>query len=250
MKKSLLSQWQAQKRRIQRFIKSAEARGFVIPPPSFKRPKRITQKSIQRLKSITPKALYAKSQYIDFSTGEVFTGEQGVRIENFRKRTKDPELKNLSSGDILRRLKASQRMKAMNAKRRKPAKTPMEKIPPDYRPSDFSMVYRQIFDELRFHPNGFTSQMLIKFFEHVFNRHGRSALMEAVERSQVEGVPFEVSLIYDSDDERMLEYIYSLMFFLPTDNEDLKYYQELENINEDNIHTPEQLKEIFNANEG
>lgn len=57
-------EYQKQLRRIKRFIKSAEKRGFifdqkVIPP----KPKRITKASVQRLRKITPTYLYKKAVY-------------------------------------------------------------------------------------------------------------------------------------------------------------------------------------------
>ena len=78
-------------RRIKRFIKAAEKRGFIfnlkiIPP----RPKKITKESVQRLKKITPETLYKKSSYQtdDF---QILSGEEGRNLERSRAAKKATE---------------------------------------------------------------------------------------------------------------------------------------------------------------
>lgn len=71
-----------ERRRIQVFIRRATKRGYIIPSdilPSI--PKNITRASINRLKKITPKNIYEKSEYVSRETGEVLTGKQGRVIE-------------------------------------------------------------------------------------------------------------------------------------------------------------------------
>lgn len=71
-------------RRINRFIKAAENRGFIfnlkILPP---RPKKITKASVQRLKKITPETLYKKASYQtdDF---RIVSGVEGLKLERSR----------------------------------------------------------------------------------------------------------------------------------------------------------------------
>lgn len=67
-----------ERRRIQSFIRRATKRGYIIPSdilPSI--PKNITRASINRLKKITPKNIYEKSEYVSRETGEILTGEKG-----------------------------------------------------------------------------------------------------------------------------------------------------------------------------
>lgn len=69
--------------RLKLFIRRAEKRGFqfeidIIP----KKPKKITTKSIERLKKITPKQLYKKSVYAGEATaGEIVSGVAGRKAE-------------------------------------------------------------------------------------------------------------------------------------------------------------------------
>lgn len=72
---SLKADYQKELKRLQRFIKNAEKKGFSFPINSIPNtPKRITKASVNRLKQITPYALYKKSTYIIPETGEVIAG--------------------------------------------------------------------------------------------------------------------------------------------------------------------------------
>ena len=44
-------------------------------------PKRVTKKSIEKIKNIKPKDLYSKASYLDKSTGEMVSGSTGRKIE-------------------------------------------------------------------------------------------------------------------------------------------------------------------------
>ena len=68
--------------RIKNFIRRATKRGYefsdnVIPTM----PKKVTKKSIEKIKNIKPKDLYSKASYLDKSTGEIVSGSTGRKIE-------------------------------------------------------------------------------------------------------------------------------------------------------------------------
>lgn len=78
MAKTIREQYLQERRRIQRFIRSATKRGYIIPEnilPDI--PKRVTRASVSRLKKITPEKIYSKSQYVSRETGEIKTGKAG-----------------------------------------------------------------------------------------------------------------------------------------------------------------------------
>lgn len=86
MKKNKLSKnqiaFKKQITRIKNFIRRATKRGYefsdnVIPTM----PKRVTKKSIEKIKNIKPKDLYSKASYLDKSTGEIVSGSTGRKIE-------------------------------------------------------------------------------------------------------------------------------------------------------------------------
>lgn len=71
--------------RIKRFIKSAEKRGYSFAgyePP--KEPKKITTKSVEKLKAITPKTLYAKATYYDLILGQRVSGTEERKLTRSR----------------------------------------------------------------------------------------------------------------------------------------------------------------------
>lgn len=74
--------------RINRFIKSAEKRGFRFDQYTTpKRPKTVTKKSVERLRKTTPKTLYAKASYYDPITQTRMTGQEGVTVRRAHSRT-------------------------------------------------------------------------------------------------------------------------------------------------------------------
>ena len=86
MKKNKLTKnqiaFKKQVTRIKNFIRRATKRGYefsdnVIPTM----PKRVTNKSIEKIKNIKPKDLYSKASYLDKSTGEMVSGSIGRKIE-------------------------------------------------------------------------------------------------------------------------------------------------------------------------
>lgn len=85
MASELERQYSKERQRIQRFIRSAERRGYVFPKNSLpSKPKRITPASVERLKKITPAKLYEKAEYIVAETGEVVSGRKGRILERQR----------------------------------------------------------------------------------------------------------------------------------------------------------------------
>lgn len=78
--------------RIKRFINRAQKRGFIFPENVIpNRPKRITSKSVSRLKKLNPDTLYRKATYVDTSTGELRRGEVGREIERSKSAKKAAE---------------------------------------------------------------------------------------------------------------------------------------------------------------
>ena len=69
-------------KRIKQFMRRAEKRGYLWDDYELpKKPKKITEKSVSRLKKITPDLLYKKGEYIDQDTGEILEGVKGRTIE-------------------------------------------------------------------------------------------------------------------------------------------------------------------------
>lgn len=79
-KAQLLKEYNKERKRIKRFIRNAEKRGYVFEPNLIPpRPKTITSGSIRRLSKIRPAQLYKKAYAISAVTGQPITVEQRKR---------------------------------------------------------------------------------------------------------------------------------------------------------------------------
>lgn len=79
-KSQLLKEYNKERNRIKRFIRSAEKRGYVFEPNLIPpRPKTITSGSIRRLSKIRPAQLYNKAYAVSAVTGQPITVEQRKR---------------------------------------------------------------------------------------------------------------------------------------------------------------------------
>lgn len=79
-KSQLLKEYNKERKRIKRFIRYAEKRGYVFEPNLIPpRPKTITSGSIRRLSKIRPEQLYKKAYAISAVTGQPITVEQRKR---------------------------------------------------------------------------------------------------------------------------------------------------------------------------
>lgn len=78
--KELLEQYRRERRRVNQLIRRAEKRGFIIPKSAKpgKPLKRPTEKSVERLKAITPEAIYERAKYK--SQGKTYRGEEARKI--------------------------------------------------------------------------------------------------------------------------------------------------------------------------
>lgn len=82
-KSAYYSSYKRERNRIQRRIKEMQARGYEFTQsilPSI--PKKITQKSVNRLAKINLEYLYRHSTYSGLATGETVTGIEGRKLEN------------------------------------------------------------------------------------------------------------------------------------------------------------------------
>lgn len=74
--------YKKQVKRLKQAVKRAEKRGYIVPDNIIpKQPKKITRKSVDRLKKITTSDIYAKSEKLDLETGELIPGELARKQE-------------------------------------------------------------------------------------------------------------------------------------------------------------------------
>lgn len=81
-KSPLEQEYKKELNRIKQFLRRANKRGFVwVKDPVPKQPKKITQKSVERLKKLTPEVLYKKGEYAEPETGLLIPGATGRKRE-------------------------------------------------------------------------------------------------------------------------------------------------------------------------
>ena len=74
--------YRKQVKRLKQAIRRAENRGYIMPDDIIpEQPKRITRKTVERLKKITTNDIYAKAEKLDFETGELMPGEIARKAE-------------------------------------------------------------------------------------------------------------------------------------------------------------------------
>lgn len=74
--------YKKQVKRLKQAVRRAEKRGYIVPENVIpKQPKRITKKSVERLKKITTDEIYSKSEKLDFETGELIPGKLARKQE-------------------------------------------------------------------------------------------------------------------------------------------------------------------------
>ena len=74
--------YKKQVKRLKQAVRRAEKRGYIVPENIIpKQPKRVTKKSVERLKKITTNENKTKSKKLDFETGELIPGEVARKQE-------------------------------------------------------------------------------------------------------------------------------------------------------------------------
>ena len=98
----LQREYQKQRKRIQQFINRATKRGYEFQSnlvPTM--PKRVTRKSIERIKNITPEQLYKKARYGgEASGGEIVSGTEGKKLERKQAARKAAETRKYNKPDV------------------------------------------------------------------------------------------------------------------------------------------------------
>lgn len=96
-KADIEKQYQKERKRLNQLARRLEKRGYIVDRSKFipTKPKRLTEKSVERLRKIKPENVYKKIQFVDPETGEIVSGVKGKKIEKNRrtekrKKTREP----------------------------------------------------------------------------------------------------------------------------------------------------------------
>ena len=184
-------------RRIKRLISRAEKRGYqfeenLIP----KRPKKITQASVRRLKKITPDYLYGKAVYGGEATaGEIVTGKRGRTEER----------------------KVAARKSVENKRRNKESYHSQEDITQRYKENEDTTFYDKVsisqwYTQLREFANGEAYGLLRAWMGGVIAENGVHDTAVMINKAIDHGVILTWEVVYDMDEAeryigRMIDYL-------------------------------------------
>lgn len=181
-------QWKKEFNRIQRFLKRAQARGFVFPDLSLNIPKHPTQASVNKLKRMNPTYFYKKGTYIHPQTGEIMSGVQGRKSE-----------------------RSEAAVKAARTRRNRVSAPPIQAIPDNaYRPTKADLIVaelRDFIDQIEPEPRYGDSQYIKDWMNNhkliihglisdQINNEGKEAFANRLQRLAESGENIE-DVIYD-----------------------------------------------------
>lgn len=181
-------------RRIKQFLRSASKRGFIwFDNPIPKQPKKITTKSVSRLKNITPKTLYKKANFVDEETGEIFSGTKGRSIEKKRATEKAKE--------------------TIKAKQVKSKDDEAEHENDAYYPNFIDIVLSNFKSQLAQFPNAEGTPLLLSWFDKLLADNGREAVAQMLQDGAEQGLLITWETVYKSVNTKT--YMTEMMNYLP-----------------------------------
>lgn len=194
-------------RRIKQFIRRASKRGFIwFDNPIPKQPKKITTKSVSRLKNITPKTLYKKANFVDEETGEILSGTKGRTIEKKRAAEKAKE--------TIKAKKVKSKKEAKTKTKQKPKEEPIYSPEDDaYYPNFIDIVLSNFKSQLSQFPNAEGTPLLLSWFDTLIADNGREAVAQMLQDGAEQGLLITWETVYKSVNTKT--YMTEMMNYLP-----------------------------------
>lgn len=187
--------YKKQVKRLKQAVRRAEKRGYIVPENVIpKQPKRITKKSVERLKKITTKEIYSKSEKLDFETGELITGEVARKQE--------------------RSESAKKAAKTRKEKRYNAEKGESEYYEPQYEsfPSAADIVIGNFRAELTRFPE--VAQPIVnQWLDRLLNDYSKEDVAEMLENAAAQGLGIDYSIAYRED--LLLDRLSEMLELLP-----------------------------------
>lgn len=197
-------QYNKELRRIKQFIRRAEKRGYkfddnIIP----KKPKKITQGSVRKLKKIKPDYLYKKSVYGGEATqGEIVTGLVGRKAE-----------RKLAGN-------RSAYTRKINKSGTKDNHTTSAFTPPFKVSEDGSFYDNVTISGFRYHVKQFNeraSEMLLSWLDRLLSTHDKHDVAVMLNDGAENGNIVNYQIVYSRD--RLIEYMSNMLDYLPDEGE-------------------------------
>lgn len=173
--------YKKQVKRLKQAVRRAEKRGYIVPENVIpKQPKRITKKSVERLKKITTKEIYSKSEKLDFETGELIPGEVARKQE--------------------RSESAKKAAKTRKEKRYNAEKGESEYYEPQYEtfPSGADIIIGNFKAEMTRFPE--VAQPIVnKWLDRLLRDYSKEDIAEMLENAASQGLGIDYSIAYRED---------------------------------------------------
>lgn len=187
--------YKKQVKRLKQAVRRAEKRGYIVPENLIpKQPKRITKKSVERLKKITTNKIYSKSEKLDFETGELIPGEVARKQE--------------------RSEAAKKAAKTRKEKRYNAEKGESEYYEPQYEefPTAADIVIQNFRAELTRFPE--VAQPLVNsWLNRLLNDYSKEDVAEMLENAAAQGLGIDYSIAYRED--LLLDRLSEMLELLP-----------------------------------
>lgn len=173
--------YKKQVKRLKQAVRRAEKRGYIVPENVIpKQPKRITKKSVERLKKITTKEIYSKSEKLDFETGELIPGEVARKQE--------------------RSESAKKAAKTRKEKRYNAEKGESEYYEPQYEtfPSGADIIIGNFKAEMTRFPE--VAQPIVnQWLDRLLRDYSKEDVAEMLENASAQGLGVDYSIVYRED---------------------------------------------------
>lgn len=173
--------YKKQVKRLKQAVRRAEKRGYIVPENVIpKQPKRITKKSVERLKKITTKEIYSKSEKLDIETGELIPGEVARKQE--------------------RSESAKKAAKTRKEKRYNAEKGESEYYEPQYEtfPSGADIIIGNFKAEMTRFPE--VAQPIVnKWLDRLLRDYSKEDIAEMLENAASQGLGVDYSIAYRED---------------------------------------------------
>lgn len=202
-------------RRIKQFIRRASKRGFIwFDNPIPKQPKKITTKSVSRLKNITPQTLYKKANFVDNETGEILSGTKGRKLEKKRAVEKAKETIKAKRGKSKKEAKTKTKQKPKEEPIYSPEDDEAEYDTDDaYYPNFVDIVLSNFKSQLAQFPNAEGTPLLLSWFDTLIADNGREAVAQMLQDGAEQGLLITWETVYKSVNTKT--YMTEMMNYLP-----------------------------------
>lgn len=226
-------------RRIKQFMNRASKRGFIwFDSPVPRQPKKITEKSVARLKKLTPDVLYKKGEYVVQETGEIISGTKGRNLERKiatekakeARKAKQPKAKKSNKKKDKKETKPKSK-KETTSKPKQDTKTKTKQKPKDrpihspdddeaehgygdaYYPNFTDIVLSNFHAQLAQFPNAEGTPLLLAWFDTLLADNGREAVAQMLQDGAEQGLLITWETVYKSVNTKT--YMTEMMNYLP-----------------------------------